>query len=194
MTKIELPSDITIYVAGVGLVPLWHPKPHHIMPKAIARGLAREGRYGNQSLRHYSVAEHSWLVSKLCPDNPLQGLVHDAHEAIIGDLLGPIKRLLRAVEGSTPSTYDKLEARWWEAVAEQFGVSVEIDRRVERIDKALRVVEQNALFGLHTGMDDWLGNQSKALGLKRPLKIRCLNPVQAERLWWARLVELGPVL
>lgn len=184
----------------VGLVPLFDPKPGHIVPEQLARGLAREGRYANGGAFHYSVAEHSWLVSMLCPIAPLQGLVHDGPEAWLGDMIGPLKTLLRMIERREVSSYDLVEQRWWHAVADRFGVPREMHARVEYVDKALRVVEQHELYpgceDLIRGMPgigpNWLAEQSDRLGLPEPLRLRFLSPGDAYELFMERLREVWP--
>jgi len=58
----------------------------------IARGLANKGHYGGHTPEYFSIAEHSILVSYITKN--LQGLLHDASEAYIGDMLTPIKDLV----------------------------------------------------------------------------------------------------
>ena len=61
----------------------------------IADQLSRLERYAGSCPHFYSVARHSLLVMDLLPDDPelrLLGLIHDAHECWIGDVLLPVKK------------------------------------------------------------------------------------------------------
>lgn len=59
----------------------------------IARSLALTNRFNGHTSFPYSVAQHSLLVSRHVPqEHALEGLLHDAAEAYLGDLVSPIKR------------------------------------------------------------------------------------------------------
>ncbi len=65
----------------------------------IGHALSMVCRYGGHCSRFYSVAEHSILVhdlmKKLYPnEDPLEGLLHDASEAYLGDMPAPFKNLM----------------------------------------------------------------------------------------------------
>jgi len=63
----------------------------------IARQLGKLCRYAGATPDHWSVARHSLLVAALAPDDPehrLAALLHDAHEAVTGDILRPMSRML----------------------------------------------------------------------------------------------------
>ena len=83
-------------VSGGRFYPL-DPRPEEIHIGDIAHALSNVGRFGGHTIRFYSVAQHSVLVSKLLgeaghpPDTILRGLLHDAAEAYIGDMIRPLK-------------------------------------------------------------------------------------------------------
>ena len=63
----------------------------------IAHALAQINRFTGHAKRPYSVAEHSLLVATIAasegatPVQQLAALLHDAHEAYVGDLASPAK-------------------------------------------------------------------------------------------------------
>jgi hypothetical protein len=59
----------------------------------IAHALAHICRFCGHTRRFYSVAQHSVLASYHCAD-PYAALMHDAAEAVLGDVSSPLKRLL----------------------------------------------------------------------------------------------------
>lgn len=122
------------------------PQPEDINILDIASGLSKECRYGGQLDCFYSVAEHSILVaSVLPPELKLQGLLHDAPEAWLRDMVRPAKVLL--------PEYCALEDKAWAAVAERFWLPRELDQLVKQADNDVLLAEKVQLFAEDTS--DW---------------------------------------
>lgn len=76
--------------------------------KSMAHALSQINRFTGHTIRPYNVAEHSLLVCEIARNQPyfndlsvkeqgalmLACLVHDLHEALVGDVPTPIKRML----------------------------------------------------------------------------------------------------
>lgn len=99
-----------------------NPKPSDICLEDIASGLSKEERFDGNTFTPYTVAQHSCLVADLLAAGyaisypTLQqvqaGLLHDATEAYLGDVVQPLKRLL--------PDYAKIEALWNVAIYTRF--------------------------------------------------------------------------
>lgn len=84
-------------------VDLFPPKPEQIDFNDIAEGLSKIVRFTGQGSLGLTVAEHSGKVSAALEGEghsayvQLWGLLHDAHEAYIGDISTPMKELLNSL-------------------------------------------------------------------------------------------------
>lgn len=115
----------------------------------IAWALARIHRFNGHCIGWYSVAEHCVRVSELVSrDNALAGLLHDAHEAFVGDVSGPLKTLL--------PDYCRLENRVQARCLASFGI-LGIPDEVHQADREILDWELEALFAIDTGteMEVW---------------------------------------
>lgn len=91
------------------------PRPDEIHIEDIAAALSRICRFGGHCRAFYSVAQHSVLVSEHSgPGDELWGLLHDASEAYLGDLIRPLKRQ------ECMSSWRKAEAAVMSAVRVRF--------------------------------------------------------------------------
>lgn len=90
----EDPGAISTFT-GRRMNPL-HLEPEDVCIEDIAHALSRQCRYNGHVGYFLSVARHSIWVSTLLieqghPDLALTGLLHDAAEAYLGDLVRPLK-------------------------------------------------------------------------------------------------------
>lgn len=97
--------------------------PELIHISDIAHSLAHTNRFTGHTLRPISVAEHSLMVAEICerhfqvrcPAALLAALLHDAHEAYVGDVTSPVKQVLG-------DEWKALETRMQRTVLLKFGV------------------------------------------------------------------------
>lgn len=125
---------------------LEHPEKTEIRIRDIAHSLARLCRFNGHTINLYSVAQHSVHVSELValtnPEFALDALLHDAHEAYLGDLCGPIKKFLRYHSGDAqPCEWDRLENAFQARVAEVFGLVSPVPSIVHEIDERILSAE-----------------------------------------------------
>lgn len=112
------------------------PRASEIDIRDISGALSKLCRYGGQSLRFYSVAEHCVLMAEKAPDDlKLTALLHDASEAYLCDIIRPIKSHL--------SNYLEIEARLERAVSDRFGLVYPWHKEVKRLDTAILADERD---------------------------------------------------
>lgn len=102
-----------VQIASGAAFPLLDPGPQHVDWRAVAEALAKLPRFnGHTPGTVYSVAQHSLLVARIaegmapeaCDEArrgiALYGLIHDAHEAILGDIVTPVSQAIAALAGT----------------------------------------------------------------------------------------------
>lgn len=114
-------------------------KPETICLRDIAHALALQCRFAGHCLWHFSVAQHSILVSKHLPDElAAWGLMHDAAEAYLVDLPRPVK-------GQMPE-YRAMEDAVGASVAQRFGLEWPMPPRVKLADLEALATERRDLM------------------------------------------------
>lgn len=114
------------------------PRPEQICIEDIAHALAYICRFNGHVNQFYSVAQHSLFVCDILPPPlALQGLLHDATEAYLGDMVKPLKRNM--------AEYRAAEDIMQECISRVFHVPVRLDARVKRADLIALATERRDL-------------------------------------------------
>ena len=145
------------------------PRPEDFQINDIAHSLSLVCRFGGHCKQFYSVAQHSVIVSQIVPDeHRLEGLMHDACEAYLGDMVKPLKIGMH--------DFEKLEDSLYEIIAEKYGFPKHKTDPVRYADGVLLATEARDLM---TPSDviwgKWI-NQFKPL----ERKIYPCSPINAE--------------
>lgn len=89
-------ADPWMPTARGAVFPLLGPAAADVDFRAVAEGLAKACRFAGQLAAFYSVAQHSVVVADMLPPEARPyGLLHDAHEAFVGDIPTPVEEALR---------------------------------------------------------------------------------------------------
>jgi len=108
------------------------PDPECILIEDIARSLSNLCRYNGHVREYFSVAEHSYWVSlDVPPQDALWGLLHDASEAYLGDMMSPLK-----YHTALGEQYRQIEAGVMRAVCVRFNLPPTMPPSVARADHA----------------------------------------------------------
>lgn len=119
------------------MVDLLNVKPEDIDLEDIAHALAHTNRFTGHARRPYSVAEHSINVARFLPEPiKIYGLLHDAHEAYIGDISTPFKGALDWAPGFT-----EILARHTRRIDEAIYAALEIPPPAAAIEQAVKYAD-----------------------------------------------------
>lgn len=154
------------------------PNPDLIDIDDIAHQLSLINRFNGATKEPYSVAQHSVIVSNIVkPEFALLGLLHDAAEAYIGDIVGPVKKLFNQFFGD-------LERRLLGVILEKYCAEIGVDClwKVKTADMQAYVTEFRDLFNSPQNFEH----------LPEPLayKIEPVGNWKAKRMFLNRFHEL----
>lgn len=168
-------------------VNLANPRPSDIHLADISHAMSLLCRFGGQCSRFYSIAEHSVLVHDLVrewlpdgfSDMLLAALLHDAHEAYLGDVVSPLKHKLQPA-------YDTFRAGFDGAIGLAFGLPQDQFQHgiIKRADHDALFCEGAALLGA----EFW-----KEEAIRLPDSVEWaggLGPSEARELFESRAAEL----
>lgn len=168
---------IATYTGGV----FWPlaPRREDVKLSDIAHALSHLCRFAGHTREFYSVAQHSVLVSHLCrPEDARWGLLHDASEAYLSDIVAPLKR------SGGLSGYREIETRVQLVIAQAFNLPLTEPVSVKAADQALLRIEQRDLMTMPTVVNVDVPS--------RYGRLVPLPPAEAERQFLARFWELQP--
>lgn len=155
------------------------PRLEDIKITDIAHSLAMQCRFNGHILRFLSVAEHSVNVSYQVPEeDALEGLLHDAAESYVGDLIRPLKMLTEF------GHFKVMEAGWEVVIAQKFGLRFPYPPSVKRADEAVVAAE---IAQLRRNHDANLLHDDSVIA---NIKIEGWSPAEAEMRFLGRFLEL----
>lgn len=160
---------------GIKFYPL-DTKPCDINIIDIAHALSLNCRWGGHISDYFSVAQHSYHVSEILPNElKLWGLLHDAAEAYISDIPRPAKQYL--------PEYYKLEDSILKTVMEKYNQPWPMPQEVLDADNILLTTEARDLMNVNLEKDSdflsisavplkekivpWSSDKAKAMFLER---------------------------
>lgn len=158
------------------------PRPEEVHIEDIAHALSMIVRFNGHVDRFYSVAEHSVYVSMNVRgiNSKRWGLMHDASEAYIGDVVRPIKK---AKEFG--NKFDEVEAKVHAAIAKRFGLHDRIPDAVHKMDNIICATEKRDLIA---GSKPWSSMPDPLQNFEIPA--REIGPTEAKTMFLRRFYEL----
>lgn len=121
------------------------PEPDQIDIVDIAHSLAMQCRFNGHCTRFYSVAEHSIHVAacirarvSTAPEMQLLGLMHDAAEAYVGDVVRPLKNGL--------ADYRRIENNIQRVIMQKFGLMYPLPEVIKQADNNMLVLEHEQIM------------------------------------------------
>jgi len=157
------------------------PRSEDFKIEDIAHALSQLCRFTGHTKEFYSVAQHSVAVSCLVrPEFALEGLLHDAAEAYLGDVSSPLKFLL--------PKYQAIENLIQDSIAKAFklNTSFPAQKEIKLADLRMLALERELLLPVGPLWDSLKGVQSAPA----ELLASCWNSAQAREQFFARFNQL----
>lgn len=149
-----------------------------IMIEDIAHSLSLLNRFNGHSKDAYSVAQHSVVGSLHCePELAFKFLMHDAHEAYVGDMTSPLQKMVLDFKPFAKTVQIEVLSR--------FGLTLEDMPSILHVDLNMLATEQRDVM-------DALGDYWPAtLGrVMYDRKIRPWDARMAEKMFLTRFAQL----
>ena len=167
--------------------------PINISIKDIAHNLSMQCRYNGACPNFYSVAEHSVIVSEMLDSLPQDairlGLLHDAHEAYIGDIVRPVKNILGC------SDFDNLSKKIDMQIFQKYSlgsVAKQWSLIVKEMDDLLLAIESQKFFSAFKTTNIPCYPVLQEIIKKYDKRIECLSPQLAAEAFIKAFSKLFP--
>lgn len=159
---------------------LLKPEPTMVCLRDIAHALGSICRFTGHTAIPYSVARHSLNVAELVPpEYRLEALLHDAHEAYVGDMATPMKWLV--------PDFRHVENRVWAAVAAHFRIPESLPACVKHADRVMLMTERRDLLAICERR--WADEFEKIPPLERHINITSMQLGAVDAHDYQRAVE-----
>lgn len=117
------------------------PRVQDIEIEDIAQSLSLQCRFNGHVKEFYSVGDHCLrVVSRVSPPNKFWGLMHEAAETYMSDIITPFKYHWRRRR-----FLKSMEERILKVVAEKYGLPWPIPREIKEVDRRIWATEQRDL-------------------------------------------------
>ena len=157
---------------------LLEPGPAMVRIEDIAWSLSRQCRFNGNTRFFYSVADHCIYVGNLLPPEiRIYGLLHDAHEAYMGDIASPIKKLLGKEK------IRQIEKEIDAAIYESLGLSPPSDEILGLVHKADVLALRIEAYHLMPSRGSWAGDPDEIGSREYPPLLLSTAFEYSENLW-----------
>jgi hypothetical protein len=156
---------------------LHEPDADLIDPRDISHALANICRFNGHTREFYSVAQHCCMVADLVADEyKLAGLLHDAPQAYIGDMVRPLKQWLLQ--------YLDVQDWLWERICTRFDLDTELPEPVRQANLTALATERRDFMPHDTAIWNCL------VGVEPlPERIRPWPAIEARTTYHQRLMD-----
>lgn len=135
-----------------GTIDVLNPNPDDIHLADIAKAIGYTPRWGGATPCFYSVADHSMRVAdRVGNPHRLAALLHDAHEAYMGDVRAPLRAALcfitqHGTNGFERRSFESVEAVLQGVILAKFGLPAVLPEEVHAADILERQWERDHVF------------------------------------------------
>lgn len=150
--------------AGGRAFDLGRPRADDITVTDIAHHLALINRFNGATLRPYSVAEHSLFVAEIAerelglrdPFGLMAALLHDAHEAYLGDMTYPVQWALNRLLPGFNNAWSQMKQAVDDAILRALDVKIDLrDKRIKDADWRCLLNERDQVLAPAVHGIDW---------------------------------------